>query len=216
MNQRLEKVNSYIRQELGPFDVVFDLGGVLLTWKPDQIIKRKFKEREVQKIVMDEVICHPDWVELDKGTLDRNKAIERAAIRTGLHPSEIKKLMQLVPYSLIPVPETLELIRSVKKIGNRVFVLSNMHIDSIDFIEQKYPFWDVFDGMVISCRVRMVKPESEIYEHLLEEFDLMIERTIFIDDSHENLEAASKLGMRIIKFENPSQCEAELKALSCL
>lgn len=90
MNKTLDKVNSYIKQEPGPFNVVFDLGGGLLAWKPDQIIKSIFKEREVQKIVMDEIFCHPDWVELDKGTLDRNKAIERAAIRTGLHPSEIK------------------------------------------------------------------------------------------------------------------------------
>jgi putative hydrolase of the HAD superfamily len=197
-------------------NVVFDLGGVLLTWKPHQIIKRIFKDREVQKTVMDEIFCHPDWVELDKGTLDRNKAIERAAIRTGLHASEIRKLMQLVPYSLIPVPETLELIRSVKKNGNRVFVLSNMHIESIDYIEQKYPFWDVFDGMVISSRIQMVKPELEIYQHLLEKFDLVIDNTIFIDDITENLEAASEVGMRIIKFENTSQCEAELKALGCI
>jgi putative hydrolase of the HAD superfamily len=91
-----------------------------------------------------------------------------------------------------------------------------MHIDSIDFIEQKYPIWEVFDGMVISSRIQMVKPELKIYQHLLEKFDLIIEKTIFIDDIPENLEAASMLGMRIIKFENPSQCEEELKALGCI
>ncbi len=216
MNQTLDQVNNYIRHEPGFFNVVFDLGGVLLTWKPDRIIKRIFKDREIQKIVMDEIFCHPDWVELDRGTLDRDSAIERAAFRTGLPQSEIKKLMELVPYSLIPKPEIIELVRAVKKNGNRVFVLSNMHIDSIDFIEQKYPIWDVFDGMVISSRIQMVKPELEIYQHLLEKFDLIIETTIFIDDIPENLEAASKLGMKIIRFESPSQCEAELRALGCI
>lgn len=216
MNQTLDQVNSYIRQEPGPFNIVFDLGGVLLTWKPEQIVKGIFKDREVQKIVMDEIFCHPDWIDLDRGTLDKDIAIERATFRTGLPKSEIKKLMELVPYSLIPNPEIVELVRSVKKNGNRVFVLSNMHVDSIDFIEQKYPFWDVFDGMVISSRIQMVKPELEIYEHLLEKFDLMVEKTIFIDDIPENLEVASKLGMRIIKFENAFQCKEELKALGCI
>lgn len=216
MNQALDQVNSYIRQEPGLFNVVFDLGGVLLTWKPEQIIRSIFKNREIQKIVMDQIFSHPDWVELDRGTLDKAIAIERAASRTGLPEAEIKKLMELVPYSLIPNPEIVDLVHSVKKNGNRVFVLSNMQIECIDFIEQKYPFWDVFDGMVISSRIQMVKPELEIYQHLLEKFDLMIEKTIFIDDIPENLEAASKLGMRIIKFENPSQCEKELKALGCI
>jgi putative hydrolase of the HAD superfamily len=216
MNQTLDRVNGYINQDSEPFNIVFDLGGVLLTWKPEQIIKSIFKDREIQKIVMDEIFRHSDWVELDRGTLDRDIAIERAAFRTGLHTSEIKKLMELVPYSLIPKPEIVDLVRSVKKNGNRVFVLSNMHIDSIDFIEQKYPIWEVFDGMVISSRIQMVKPELKIYQHLLEKFDLIIEKTIFIDDIPENLEAASMLGMRIIKFENPSQCEEELKALGCI
>ena len=216
MKQTLDQVNSYLRQEPRLFDVVFDLGGVLLTWKPHQLIKRLFKDREIQKMVMDEIICHPDWLELDRGTLDKEMAIERAAVRTGLDVSKIKKLMDLVPYSLIPIPDTLELIRSVKKNGNRVFVLSNMHIDSITFIEQKYPIWDVFDGMVISSRIQMVKPELAIYRHLLEKFDLAIDKTIFIDDVSENLEVASTLGMRIIRFVNSSQCEKELKAIGCI
>jgi len=216
MNRTIGKVNSYIRQEPGLFDVVFDLGGVLLTWRPDQIIKSIFKDQEVQKIVMEEVFCHPDWVELDRGTLDRNIAIERAAFRTGLPMSEIKKLMELVPYSLIPNPEIVELVRSLKKKGNRVFVLSNMHIESIDYIEQKYPFWDIFDGMVISSRIQKVKPELEIYEHLVMQHRLVAEQTIFIDDMPENLEAASKLGMSVIKFENASQCKEDLKALGCI
>jgi putative hydrolase of the HAD superfamily len=216
MNQALGQVNSYMSQEPGLFNVVFDLGGVLLTWKPDQIIKRIFKDREGQKIIMDKFFCHRDWIDLDRGILDREKAIERAAVRTHLDASKIKKLMELVPYSLIPIPDTLELIRSVKKNGNRVFVLSNMHIDSINFIEKKYPIWDIFDGMIISSRIQMVKPELEIYQHLLDKFDLVIDKTIFIDDVYENLEAASKLGMRIIRFENTCQCEKELKALGCI
>jgi len=209
-------VNELTQLGQNTLNVVFDLGGVLLTWKPEQIIRSIFKDREVQKIVMDEIFCHPDWVELDRGTLDRNKAIERAAIRTGLHTPEIKKLMQLVPYSLIPVPETLELIRSVKRNGNQVFVLSNMHMESIEFIEQTYSFWDLFDGMVISCRIHKVKPEIEIYQHLLKQHSLVVDQTIFIDDIPANLNAASKLGIRVIKFENPCQCEKDLKAVGCI
>lgn len=91
-----------------------------------------------------------------------------------------------------------------------------MHVASIDHIEQKYSFRDVFDGMVISCRIQMVKPELEIYQHLLQQHSLVANQTIFIDDTPSNLNAASKLGMKVIKFEDPCQCEKELKAVGCI
>ena len=207
---------SYMQQGPYPLNVVFDLGGVVFTWKPEDIIVSVFEDREIQQKVKDEIFCHPDWIELDRGTLDIDIAIERAVIRTGLSGSEIKKLMQQVSYSLIPISDTVDLIHSVKRNGNGVFVLSNMHVASIDHIEQKYPFWDVFDGMVISCRIQMVKPELEIYQHLLQEHSLVADQTIFIDDTPNNLNAACKLGIRVIKFENPCQCEKELKAVGCI
>ena len=95
-------------------------------------------------------------------------------------------------------------------------MLSNMHVASFDHIKQKYSFWDVFDGMVISCRIQKVKPELEIYQHLLEQHSLAADQTIFIDDTPRNLDAASKVGIRGIKFENPCQCEKDLKAVGCI
>ena len=58
-------------------NVVFDLGGVVFTWQPDQIIKSVFEDRETQEKVRLEMFAHPDWVELDRGILDRGEAIER-------------------------------------------------------------------------------------------------------------------------------------------
>jgi trehalose synthase len=215
----LEKQNhikEIISKETCPLNVVFDLGGVLLTWEPEEIIKAVFEESEIHQTVMDEIFFHPDWIELDRGTMDGDIAIERAAVRTGISVSQIKKLMKQVPHSLTPVSETIDLIHTIKRNGNRVFVLSNIQTDSIEFVEQTYSFWDLFDGVVVSCRIQMVKPEIEIYQHLLQLYSLMADQTIFIDDTPSNLDAASKVGMKVIKFENPSQCEQELKALGCI
>ncbi len=140
MHQTLGNLNTYMQHEHAPFNVVFDLGGVVFTWKPEEIIKSVFEDSKIQQKVKDEIFCHPDWVELDRGKLDKDLAIERASIRTGLSGSEIKKLMQRVPYSLIPISDTVNLIHSVKGNGNRVYVLSNMQVEFIDHIEQKYSF----------------------------------------------------------------------------
>ncbi len=197
-------------------NVVFDLGGVVFTWQPDRIIENLFEDPEIQKKIKSEIFAHSDWVELDRGSLDVDEAIKRGAKRTGLSRSKISELMSQVPTALNPIEETIELIHSIKRNGNKLFVLSNMHFASIEHIEKEYSFWDVFEGMVVSCRIRMVKPDAEIYEYLLNRHKLVPNETVFIDDTDINLMAASNFHIKTIKFENPNQCKTELKALGCI
>jgi putative hydrolase of the HAD superfamily len=197
-------------------NVVFDLGGVVFSWRPDDIINRIFDSPETQSLVKTRIFEHNDWVELDRGTLGIEEAVSRGASRTGLPDSEIERLLNQVPRSLTPFPETIELIRSVKNSGNRLFVLSNMQFASIAYLEEQHNIWDVFDGIVISCRIQKVKPEREIYEHLLSEHRLNATETVFIDDMSENLDAASLLGIQTIQFINTAQCRQDLMSLGCI
>ena len=69
---------------------------------------------------------------------------------------------------------------------------------------------------MISCRLHLIKPESEIYEYLLRQYDLKAEETVFIDDMQANVDAAASLGIHPIRFENADQCADRLKDLGCL
>lgn len=191
-------------------NVVFDFGGVLFTWSPERIVRDVFDDQETRRKALVEIFAHPDWLELDRGTLDRQAAIERGAARTGLPRSEIERLLLHVPHSLQLIPETLVLIQSLKANGSNIYALSNMHAASIEHLEREHSFWDLFDGRLISCRVRLIKPEPAIYKHLLDHYELLAEETIFIDDMDANLKAAAACGIRTIKFTNPQQCATAL------
>jgi putative hydrolase of the HAD superfamily len=91
-----------------------------------------------------------------------------------------------------------------------------MHFASINHLEQKHDIWDQFTGTIISCRIKKMKPEPDIYHHLLESFDLIPEETVFIDDTEINLTAASSLGIKTIKFQDPAQCRQSLIELGCI
>lgn len=197
-------------------NVVFDLGGVVLRWKPDEIIAGVFADEEIRARVLREVIRHPDWLELDRGTLALDDAIDRAAARTGVPRDEIVSLMDRVPASLTPVPETLDLVRYVREKGNRLYVLSNMQQTHIEHLESAYSIWDLFEGMVISCRIQMVKPEPGIYRYLLDTYALSADETVFIDDMPANVEGARQVGIQAVRFENAGQCEGELRAIGCV
>lgn len=197
-------------------NIVFDLGGVVFNWQPDKLISSVFNDPETQQLVRVEIFEHSDWVELDRGTLDVEQAIERGASRTKLPRAEISKLMSEVPRSLTPIHESIDLLRSIRGTDNKFFILSNMQFPSIEHLERESSIWDMFDGIVISCRIQKVKPDIEIYEYLLNEHRLVAEETVFIDDTDVNLVAASTLGIKTIKFVSSSQCRQDLVNLKCI
>jgi len=197
-------------------NIVFDLGGVVFNWQPDAIIRSIFEDTETQDLVRKRVIEHSDWVELDRGSIALEQAIDRGAARTGLPAEDIERLLEVVPRFLTPIEATIELIHELSSTGNRLFVLSNMHLASIAYLEQRHTFWDVFDGIVISSRIKMVKPEIQIYEHLLNRYQLKPGDTVFIDDLQENLAAASSIGIQTIRFTDSARCRRALADLECI
>ena len=86
----------------------------------------------------------------------------------------------------------------------------------MEHVEQAYTFWEVFTGVVISCRLHVCKPEPAIYAYLLETYALDGANTVFIDDTEVNLTAAAQFGLHTIKFESPVQCERQLQTLGCI
>ncbi len=190
--------------------VIFDLGGVVVRWQPEALLEALYPDRATRAQVRSGLLRHADWHELDRGTLTREAALAGAAKRTGLPEPTFARFLDAVPGGLAIVPDTVDLLHRVKRTGRRLYCLSNMHHAFIDHLEDAYDFWDVFDGVVISCRVQMVKPEPEIYRHLLSRYRLVPEETVFVDDAPENVEVARREGLQGVLFEDASQCANEL------
>jgi putative hydrolase of the HAD superfamily len=197
-------------------NIVFDLGGVVVTWEPEVVIAKVFTNPVVQAKVRTQIIGHADWLALDRGTLPQQDVIVSAAKRTGLSEADVTEFLRQVPSSLVPIPETVDLLYRLKAKGHSLFCLSNIHVASIEHLEKSYTFWEVFAGVVISCRLNLCKPEPAIFTYLLETYGLDGADTVFIDDTEVNLAAAVQFGIHTVKFESPAQCESELRALGCI
>lgn len=197
-------------------DIVFDLGGVVLTWDPRVIVAEVFADEASQALVLSEVFGHRDWVELDRGTLPLEAAIAGAASRTGLPEADLARMFRRVPLAMVPIPQMVDLLHRLKARGHSLYCLSNLHADSLAHLKAGYTFWELCDGAVISCLVHLCKPEPAIYAHMLETFGLSGPETLFIDDLEANLDAAKPFGLRTIRFVTQVQCERELEAIGCI
>jgi len=197
-------------------NIVFDFGRVIFYWKPDELIASVFSDPVVQDRVAKAVFNHPEWIETDRGTLSFEEMSQRAARRAGVPVAQVAQLINQVPSALVPIPETIEILHQLKARGHALYALSNMGEVSMTHLEESYPFLNLFDGKVISARVKLVKPEPAIFRLLLNQFHLDPQETVFIDDLSENIEIAAHFGMHTIHFTSPTQCHKALVKLGCL
>jgi putative hydrolase of the HAD superfamily len=190
--------------------VVFDIGRVLVEFDPDRLLAERYADPALRAAIKRDVFSHPDWQELDRGTIDEAAAAEIFHRRTGRPLAEMQALMGAVRRSLVPKPETWMLVRELAGRGVPLYLLSNMCSGHFEFLEARDADWRLFRGKVISGRIGLIKPERAIFEHLLTEHRLIAEETAFIDDHPPNVEMSRALGIRTIHFKDAAQCRRDL------
>lgn len=186
--------------------VVFDVGNVLVAFQPQRILEEVFPgEPEKHALLLDKVFHSPCWIMLDRGTLSLDEAADAmAGLDKSLRP-DIRHLLDAWADLKHPIPEGVETLRLCKAKGKRCLILSNYRAESFRQIEEKFDFFRLADGMVISSRVHMLKPTAEIYHYLLDHFRLDGNRTLFIDDAPANIEGALRCGIQGLCFNAPGK-----------
>jgi len=197
-----------------PWRVIFDLGGVLFEWNPLGIVRGFYPDAALHEPMLDCVYRHPDWLALDEGTLDEPGAIARFGERSGRDAAELARLMQATRESLRPIEPTWRLLRGLHARGVPLFCLSNMAEPTYQHLRAAHPGWDLFSGIVISAREKMLKPQAQIFRLILERHGLTPGHTVFIDDMPANAEAARACGLQAIVFRDAASCAAELSEIT--
>ena len=185
------KRNSYICPIMeGVKNIVFDLGGVVFARDP-----RKF-EREF--IEFFSYIMLPEmphfWEEYDRGVSTYNRVIDDLAEYNNCDRELAEHNLRRSIVTQEEIPATKSLIADLKSAGYKLYVLSNMSLDFIEFLKTK-EVYKYFDGEVVSCYEKVVKPDVEIYKILVDRYSLKADETLFIDDRKSNVEAAQNEGI---------------------
>lgn len=95
----------------------------------------------------------------------------------------------------------------------RIALLSNAPSAFIRGVFAEHDLERLFDEIIISSEVGMVKPNANIFEHTLKKLRSSPEETIFIDDNSNHTQAAEKVGIKGIQFISTGQLKQELREL---
>jgi 2-haloacid dehalogenase len=74
----------------------------------------------------------------------------------------------------------------------------------------------LFDYLVISGEVGLIKPDRAIFDLLLARTGCPPGKCLFIDDHDRNIRAARNLGFQTILFQSPRQLAEELHRIGIL
>lgn len=177
-------------------NIVFDLGRVVFAQDP-----AKCSEEFIR--FFSYVIQSPMpqfWVDYDLGKSSFDKMIDDLAAYRGVDKEYARRLVLLSIEKQEAIAPTEALIHDLKAAGYRLYVLSNMSREYIDFL-RRTDVYRYFDGDVVSCEEYIVKPMPEIYDILIKRFSLTPSETLFIDDRKENTEAAAAKGIIPFHFD---------------
>lgn len=194
-------------------NVIFDFGGVLVTWRPQEIIDSFYAEPRLRDALRAHAFQHDDWLAMDRGTLDEASVVSRCAARMARPEAELRALFDHVRAALTPIESTVALLRELRARSFRLYGLSNMSATIFAYLEGRHDFFKLFDGIVVSAAVKLLKPEPEIYEHLRERFGLDFGESVFIDDHLPNVESARRVGLPAIQFTSAEQVRRDLESL---
>ena len=189
-------------------NIVFDLGGV--------VFHRDAKKVRKELIDFFAFIFAAKmplfWEEYDRGTLTFDEVLDELSRSKGCDRAVAEDYRREALDRQEAVPQTAALIRDLKRAGYRLYVLSNMSREFIDFL-RRTEIYGCFDGEVVSCEEGVVKPEPLIYEILLDRFGLDPAETLFIDDRRSNLEAAAAFGIATFHFREPESSCTQLREM---
>lgn len=103
------------------------------------------------------------------------------------------------PSRNIIIEQTMNLIKKLKACGYNVYILSNMGKEKAEMLRSVLDT-SLFDDIIFSCDVGLVKPEFQMYKYALKRFNVRAEESLFIDDRDENLFPFRCLGGNTFKF----------------
>ena len=194
-------------------NIIFDMGQVLLRFDRDFFITRLGIEGEDRELLKREVFLSLEWARMDRGSLTDAEAAQSVCKRLPPHLHDAaSKLVQMWDRPILPIPGMYELVAELKEKGYGIYLLSNASLRQHDYWP-RVEASKFFDGTLISADEKVVKPQPEIYQLLLQRFGLKAEECFFIDDAPANIEGAFNCGIAGAVFHGDAiRLRGELRA----
>ena len=182
-------------------NIVFDLGNVLIDFKPQIFLAYLGFNEEDIKLFNNIVFAGKEWNMYNQSKYDANEVHSALINNYPEYTDKINTIFQNIDYNYILFlkHDVSDYLKELKKQRFNIYILSDLSVDSYNH-NRNFKFFNYIDGGVYSFEIGSTKPNKANYLELLNKYNLIANETIFIDDKIENVEAANKVGIHGIQF----------------
>lgn len=194
--------------------IVFDSGNVLVDFAWKKHLDDLGFDQKTKDYLTEHVIKNPLWNEGDRGVRPYYDLVEEFCHKNPQYEKEIRKFFEhpgeLITERSYTIPWLLEL----KNAGYHLYVLSNWSQPCYEELKDSIlRFEKYLDGAIWSFQHKCIKPEPEIYQKLIDLYDIDPTRAVFLDDTQKNLDGAKPFGFHTILVTDYASAKAGLRVL---
>lgn len=190
--------------------VVFDIGGVLVDWKPHLAWTEELGSHEAVAAFMERVDFKGRNARADGGARFADLASEIEdpddAERLGAYVSLYARTVE------DQIEGTWEILDRLKMAGVELHAITNWSAETWpEGLKVQPRLGEVFGVTVVSGQEGVMKPDAQIFHMLCDRADLPPEDCVFVDDGLHNVEGARAVGMDGIHFTGSDALESGLR-----
>ena len=197
-------------------NIVFDFGGVLVDWNPRYVYRDLFDdELEMESFLS--TVCTNEWnVQQDAGR-SLVEATELLVAKFSEQEALIRRYYDDWKLMLKgEIPENTSLLQPLSE-KYQLFGLTNWSGETFPYARERFPFFNkYFEGIVVSGDEKMIKPDKEIFQLLLDRYKIRAEESVFIDDNHDNIIAANEIGFDTVHLHEEVNLKHSLELMGIL
>lgn len=196
--------------------IVFDFGGVLIDWNPRIMFQNIFEDKQEMEWFLENV-CSNAWnLQMDKGypfataILELQKQFPSYAHQISAYYLRWNEMLGG------EIPETVKILQEIQAKKFKVYGLTNWSDETFPEALRRYSFLKTLDGIIVSGREKLVKPDPELYKVLISRYKVEPVSSVYIDDNIDNVKIAGELGFIALHFISPDQLRLDLQMLHLL
>lgn len=180
--------------------IIFDFGRVISVQKDPDLFLSYEQELGIEcDTINSKMFDSPHWQAALVGELSMDQYWQNIGPQLNLHSAADIAAFQDRYYGDERLNE--EVYKLLQRLVNkyRLAILSNHPVGLREWLVE-WRIAGLFEYIICSGEVGLVKPDPRIYRLLLEDLQLIPAETVFIDDTPGHVEAAQQLGMHGIVF----------------
>lgn len=193
--------------------IISDMGGVLVQLEWSERISSLLG----RSVPIDEL--HHLWinarstVDFESGRIDFDTFADDFIQEFELSVSPEQVQHEFLEFVQAPMPGCNEILSQLKQ-QYHLSLLSNTNSAHYERLRDRYNFYAPFGQVFLSHKIGLMKPDPEIFHHVLSALDIAPHTAAFFDDGARNIETANNVGINAYQVNSPQELHGIVKTFA--